>query len=137
MNNSGANAVKRILEIMTSRRWAIGVLAALGGGLSARRDSAAFFPSRQQAGNYKGRSISYGERDGALVLEIDGQPVDTIARLEPKVAEPIPGLDVAGTPVILQAERYSSTIFPFRTYASPDDIARATINNDRRLFYLP
>jgi hypothetical protein len=125
MNRSGATHIKRILETATSRRWVIALFTALAGGLGTRRDTAAFFPFRQQSGNYNGRNISFGERDGALVVEIDGKPVDTIARLEPRGIE-LAGTPAAGaTPVALLTESYSSDFFPFRTYASPDDIARA------------
>jgi hypothetical protein len=131
VNRSSANAINRIFGIATSRRWVIGVLAALAGGLGARRDSAAFAPIRQEEGNYKGRDISYGERDGALELRIDGKPVDTIARLEPERAG-----DPGATPEASLTESYSSDFFPFRTYASPDDIARALVDTEGQLWVL-
>jgi hypothetical protein len=136
MNRSSTNVIKRILGIATSRRWVIGVLAALAGGLGARRDSAASVPIRQEAGNYKGRNISYGERDGALVVEIDGKPVDTIARLEPRGLELAGTPEAGATPVASLTESYSSDFFPFRTYASPDDIARALVDTEGQLWVL-
>jgi hypothetical protein len=136
MNRSDPSQIKRTLQFATSRRWVIGVLTALAGGLGIRRDAAAFFPIRQEAGNYKGRDISYGERDGALVVEIDGKPVDTIARLEPSELEVTGTPEAGATPVASLTESYSSDVFPFRTYASPDDIARALVDTEGQLWVL-
>ena len=137
MNRSGTKAINRILGIMTSRRWVVSALAALGGASAVRRVSATPLPLRQQEETYNGRRITFAEETGTFVVSIDGTPVDTAIRVEQIIELGPDATPVAGaTPEAAVREAFSSDFFPFRTFETPEEIGRALVDTEGQLWIL-
>jgi hypothetical protein len=149
MDWRGARSVARILGLRRSRRW-VARAAALLATAWAARGAAAAHPAGHQAQEagptYGARDVSVVEEDGALVIRIAGKPVDLVARVEAApvaggIPEP-PGIPLDGigelpTPAPEPAViAYRSSIFPFRTFASLDDISRALVETEGELWLL-
>jgi len=149
MDSSGIEVVNRLRARVRSRRWVVKFAAVFTSALAMPRMSLAHPTSHQMeegAGTFGRGDVTFGEEDGAVVIRIDGKPVDLVARVqaapviehlpsatfgpgdEARMASPVAEPVVAGT--------YRSTIFPFRTFDSLEDISRALIDTEGELWVL-
>ncbi len=93
---------------------------------------------------YGGRSISYVDEGGAVMIEIDGVLVDMAAFVEPAyvVSPPLSAFatPVAGdaTPVgtVFVGGQYFSMYFPFQGYDTIDELARELVDTEGQLWTL-
>jgi hypothetical protein len=93
---------------------------------------------------YGGRSISYVDEGGAVMIEIDGVPVDMVAFIEPAYvvsplvsgfATPMAG-DATPAATIFVGGQYFSMYFPFQGYDSIDDLAKELVDTEGKLWTL-
>lgn len=135
MNDKGARMVSGFRVIVKSRRWFVGMLAAAASLLLHRNGAGAF---QQEGQTYNGRRISIAQENGAFVVQIDGVPVDRaipveqIVELGPSVTPPA----ALATPGPAVMATFNSDFFPFRTFESPEQIARAMVDTEGQLWLL-
>ena len=125
---------------------------AAGGSLSARRIEAKsqVTPATEDAATpaadltYGGRSISYVDEGGAVMIEIDGVAVDMVAFYEPAYvvsplvsafATPMAG-DATPPATIFVGGQYFSMYFPFQGYDTIDDLAKDLVDTEGQLWTL-
>jgi hypothetical protein len=127
-----------MLTTLRSRRWIVSALSGIGGVVATRRVSAAFPRLRQEGEMYNGRQVTIVLENDAFVIQIDGVPVDTaipVVQVVELGPEATPAAAIA-TPEAEVLGAFSSDFFPFRTFDSPEEIARALVDTEGQLWIL-
>jgi hypothetical protein len=147
MDSSGFEIVNRLRAGVRSRRWVVKFAAVFASALAMPRMSAAHPTGHQMeeaAGTFGRGDVTFGEEDGAIVINVNGKPVDLVARVQAAPdTEPLPSATFGpddearmASPVAepVVAVAYRSSIFPFRTFDSLDEILSALMDKEGELW---